>query len=137
MGPGANLSGAVVFVRDLARSEAFYRELFDLQVETSSSEAVLLWAANGERLALRGLSKAPHVSGGTGVQTLVWTADSLADLDHYEEVLRRHDTFVSRGVEDGWDVLDGRDPDGLKLILLFPVSADSWRGSVPSRIYRY
>jgi catechol 2,3-dioxygenase-like lactoylglutathione lyase family enzyme len=137
MGTGAGLSGAIVVVRDLATSEAFYRELLDLEVEASSGEAVLLVASSGDRLALRGLSKAPHVSGGVGVRSLVWTAESAADLDRCEQVLRRHDAFVSRSAEDGWDVLDGRDPDGVKVILVFPFGEDSWRGSMPSRVYGY
>ncbi len=137
MGTGAGLSGAVVVVHELAASEAFYRELLHLEVEASSGEAVLLVASNGDRLALRGLSKAPHVSGGVGVRSLVWTAESAADLDRCEQVLRSHDGFISRSADDGWDVLDGRDPDGVNVILVFPLGGDSWRGSMPSRVYRY
>jgi catechol 2,3-dioxygenase-like lactoylglutathione lyase family enzyme len=76
MSSGAGISGAVVVVRDLDRSEAFYRELLELDVEASSAEAVLLSSRGGDRLVLRRLSAAPHVSGGIGVLFVVWTADT-------------------------------------------------------------
>jgi hypothetical protein len=54
-----------------------------------------------------------------------------------EEVLRSRDALVSRSVDGGWDVLDGLDPDGVKVILVCPVGGDSSRASMPWRVYRY
>jgi catechol 2,3-dioxygenase-like lactoylglutathione lyase family enzyme len=137
MANGARLSGAAVAVRDLARSTDFYRELFDLQVDASSAQAVLLSARGGDRLALRVLSGAPHVGGGIGVLFLVWTAESPLELDRCEAVLRSRGAFVSRSVESGWDVVAGRDPDDLRVILVFSVAGGAEWSVVPSRIYEY
>ena len=131
------LLGAVVIVRDLARSESFYRELLELHVETSSTEAVLLSTRGGDRLVLHALGKAPHVAGGIGVLFLVWTTETAADLARCEKILRTHDAFVSRSVDDGWDVLEGRDPDDIRIIVVFPPASDPTRTSLPVRIYNY
>ena len=136
-GGGPGLSGAVVVVRDLARSEGFYRELLDLRVGASSDQAVLLTARTGDRLVLRSLSRAPHIWGGIGVLFLVWTAESVDDLDRCETVLRSRDAFVSRSAEEGWEVLEGRDPDNVRVIVVFPVGAESERTTLPSGIFEY
>ena len=137
MGTGARLSGAVVVVRDLARSEGFYRELLELRVDASSAEAVLLSAPTGDRLALRALGRAQHLSAGIGVQCLVWTAESLDDLARCEEVLRERGTFSSSSVDHGVTVVEGRDPDGIRVIVVSPVAPGSHRTSLPSGIYAY
>jgi catechol 2,3-dioxygenase-like lactoylglutathione lyase family enzyme len=137
MGGGSRLSGAVVVVRDLVQSEQFYRELLDLRVASSSAEAVLLSARTGDRLILRALPNAPHVAGGIGVHFLVWTAQDAHDLDRCEELLRARGAFVSRWLDDGWHVLEGRDPNNLRVIVVFPGGGEVERTSLPSRIYQY
>jgi catechol-2,3-dioxygenase len=127
----------VVVVRDLGRSEAFYRELLELDVEASSAEAVLLSSRGGDRLVLRRLSAAPHVTGGIGVLFVVWTADTAADLDRAENVLRSRGTFVSRSADDGWDVLEGHDPDNIRVVVVRPLASGSKRTSLPARVYNY
>jgi catechol 2,3-dioxygenase-like lactoylglutathione lyase family enzyme len=137
MAGGVRLFSAVVVVRDLARSEAFYRELLDLRVDVTTAEAVLLSAESGDHLVLRALSRAPHVSAAIGVLFVVWRVESADELDRVEGVLRRHDTYVSRSVEDGWDVLEGRDPDASRVVVVFRVDPDVPRESLPARIYQY
>ena len=137
MGTGARLTGAVVVVRDLARSEVFYRELLGLRVEASSAEAVLLSAPSGDRLALRALGRATHLSVGIGVQCLVWTAESLDDLERCEEVLRTRNAFLSSSVDHGVKVVEGRDPDDIRVIVVFPVVPGLHRTTLPSGIYAY
>ncbi|HZR94203.1 MAG TPA: VOC family protein [Gaiellaceae bacterium] len=135
---GAGLFGAVVVVRDLARSEEFYREVLDLRVEASSPEAVLLSGRSGDHLALRMRSSASHVSAGIGVLFLVWQAETLHELDRCEDVLRGRHAFVSRSGDDhGWQVLEGRDPDDIRVIVVVPTGDESERTSVPSRVYDY
>jgi catechol-2,3-dioxygenase len=137
MASGARISGAVVVVRDLGRSEAFYRELLELDVEASSAEAVLLSSRGGDRLVLRRLSAAPHVSGGIGVLFVVWTADTATDLDRAEDVLRSREAFVSRSEDEGWDVLEGHDPDNIRVVVVIPFASGSKKTSLPARVYNY
>ena len=98
---------------------------------------MLLSAPSGDRLALRALGRAPHLSAGIGVQCLVWTAESLDDLDRCENVLRARDAFVSGSVDQGVKVVEGRDPDDIRVIVVFPVDPDSPGTSLPSGIYAY
>ena len=65
---GPRLSAAVVFVRELARSEDFYRELLEFEREIASSEAVLLAGPAGDHLVLRGIEREPRPLGGGGVE---------------------------------------------------------------------
>jgi catechol 2,3-dioxygenase-like lactoylglutathione lyase family enzyme len=137
MASGAGLLGAVVVVRDLARSEAFYRDVLDLHVDDSSVDAVLLSARAGDHLVLRALSDAPHVLGGIGPLFLVWMVESAHDLDRAEEALRSRDALVSRSVEHGWEVVEGRDPDEVRIVVVFPVSRDAAKAVLPPRVYTY
>jgi len=126
-----------VVVRDLEVSELFYRELLNLRAHLASAQAVLLVAPTGDRLALRELANAPHFAGAVGVRFLVWTVESADDLDRCERVLVAHGALVSRAVEDGWNLLEGRDPDGTRVVLVFPVPGATDRTTLPSRIYQY
>jgi catechol-2,3-dioxygenase len=137
MSSGAGISGVVVVVRDLDRSEAFYRELLELDVEASSAEAVLLSRRGRDRLVLRRLSTAPHVSGGISVLFMVWTADTAADLDRAEDVLRSREAFVSRSEDEGWDVLEGHDPDNIRVVVVIALASGSKRTSLPAHVYTY
>jgi len=134
---GTGLFGAVVVVRDLARSERFYRELLELRVDVSSTDAVLLSAPTGDRLILRALSDAPHVSGAIGPLILVWTVDSASDLDRAAGVLRSGGALVSRSAEHGWEILEGRDPDDIRVIVIFRADPSVAVSSLPPRVYEY
>jgi catechol 2,3-dioxygenase-like lactoylglutathione lyase family enzyme len=133
----SGLLGAVVVVRDLARSEAFYREVLDLDVDASAVDAVLLSAPTGDHLVLRALSDAPHVSGGIGPLFLVWAVESADELDRAEEALRSRDALVSRSMEQGWEVVEGRDPDEVRVVVVFAVSRETAKASLPPRVYAY
>jgi hypothetical protein len=65
---------------------------------------------------------------------VVWTADAVADLGRAEEVLRSREAFVSRSVDDGWDVLEGHDPDNIRAVVI-PSAPGSERTSLPARVY--
>ena len=71
------------------------------------------------------------------MQCLVWTAESLDDLARCEEVLRERGTFSSSSVDHGVRVVEGRDPDDIRVIVVSPVAPGSDRTSLPSGIYAY
>ena len=127
----------MVVVHRLDRSVAFYRELLDLDVGAASGEAVLLSSRRGDRLVLRELGAAPHVSAGIGVLFLIWSVQSAADLDRAEAVLRAREAFASRSVDEGWDVLEGHDPDNIRVVVACPPVSGSQRTSLPARVYGY
>ncbi len=137
MSEGLRLSAAVVFVRELARSEDFYRDLLELNTEIASPQAVLLAGPDGDHLVLRVLARAPHLLGGIGVQYLIWTARDAADLQRCENVLKARDVFVSTTQEQGATVVEGHDPDDIPVLLVYPPSASVSMTALPTRILEY
>jgi catechol-2,3-dioxygenase len=81
------LSGAVSFVRDLPRSQDFYQQLLELEIQVTEADAVLLVGADGDLLALRELTSAVRVAPAVGVQYLCWTARDREDLGRARKVL--------------------------------------------------
>jgi catechol 2,3-dioxygenase-like lactoylglutathione lyase family enzyme len=130
------LSAAIVFVRDLARSRDFYEAVLGLQVEAFSAEAVVLIANTGDRVILRALAKAPRPSGSIGVQYLVWAAPEADELSRFEAALKEGDAFVGSRVEQGVSVVEGRDPDGITLIVCHPSTPPEML-RLPTRVYAY
>ena len=136
-GAGPRLSAAVIFVRELARSVDFYRDLLALDTEIASPEAVLLASPAGDHLVLRALARAPRLLGGIGVHYLVWTARDAGDLVRCENVLKARDAFVSTTQDQGVTVVEGHDPDDLPVLLVYPPSSSVSMSALPSRILSY
>jgi catechol 2,3-dioxygenase-like lactoylglutathione lyase family enzyme len=69
---GVQLSAAVMFVRDLARSVRFYTEVLGLPVVDHSTTAALLGPAGGPQLVLRAFGEnAAHPLAGRAVPGVV------------------------------------------------------------------
>jgi len=134
---GPRLTAAIVFVRELARSESFYRDLLELKVEMTSAEAVLLSTAAGDHLILRALARAPRPFGAIGVQYLVWTARDGDDLERCERILKDRKSLVSTTIDHGIKVVEGRDPDDIPVIVIYPPGPSPDMTSLPSRVYAY
>jgi hypothetical protein len=137
MAEGMSLSGAVIFVRELHRSEDFYRQLFELDVEIAEPESVLLLGPSGDHLFLRARGEAGRMPGGVGVQYLIWTARDAADLDRCEEVLKARGAFRSTTIEHGITVVEGHDPDNIPVLVTYPAGPGVGMTSVPTRLYAY
>jgi catechol-2,3-dioxygenase len=131
------LSTAIVFVRELARSRDFYRDLLQLEVEIASSEAIMLASTAGDRLVLRARPRAPKLSGGIGIQYLAWTARDANDLERCRKSLQARGALVSTGTEHGINVVEGQDPDGIPVIVVYPPGPPPAMTELPTRIYRY
>jgi catechol-2,3-dioxygenase len=131
------LTAAVVHVRDLQQSTDFYREILLLEVEVTSDDAALLTAPGGDHLVLRALPGANRAFGVVGVQFLVWTARDSDDLDRCERELKARDAFVSRSSEQGASVVEGRDPDGVPIVVVYPARPGIGMTAVPARTYGY
>jgi catechol-2,3-dioxygenase len=138
MAEGIRLTAAVIFVRDLDTSVAFYRELLDLEVVDSSSTATLLESADGSQLALRASGdNATQALGSIGVQYLAWSTASRADLDRRAEILRRHSAYRETRTDQDIAVVEGRDPDDLTVMIVYAADDRPPMRKLPARIYAW
>jgi len=131
------LSAAVVFVHELERSAEFYRDVLKLETEVAAEGAVVLTTPAGDHVVLRALPMAQRLTGNVGVQYLIWTARDADDLARVEEALKARGAFVSATAEQGIKVVEGRDPDNVPLLVIFPPSPAAGLTAVPARIYGY
>jgi catechol 2,3-dioxygenase-like lactoylglutathione lyase family enzyme len=135
-GESMRLAGAVIFVRDLQRSQRFYQELLELEVQVTEPEAVLLSGAEGDHLALRALAGAGRLARSVGVQYLMWTARDLEDLGRARQVLEGWGA-VSTRAQDGLEVVEGLDPDRTVIILVYPAVPSFGAVTLPGRLFAY
>jgi len=138
MAEGIRLRSAVIFVRNLDKSIPFYRELLDLEVVDTSPTAALLGSADGSQLALRAFGdNAPRALGSIGVQYLVWSTGSRADLDLRADILRRHSAYRETRTDQDIAVVEGHDPDDLPIMIVYAGPARAPMHELPARIYAW
>ncbi len=108
--------GALLNVRSLERSVAFYTEVLGLKVQLRDEQVAILAGAQEPvavlvlRSALRGGEhRGPDA---VGTRALLWSVSSMALLDAIEERLRAHGGLTSRTDRDNnTTVVAGQDPD--------------------------
>ncbi len=132
----ARVTSSVIFVRDIDRSVHFYRDVFACEVTIQKPEAALLLAPGGFQIYLIGRSaRTPHPLGGIGPQYLIWAVDSAEDLQELERTLRRDgrvsQTFTSGGVT----FVEGRDPDGIRILMAHPGPDELPRSVIGAPLY--
>jgi catechol 2,3-dioxygenase-like lactoylglutathione lyase family enzyme len=138
MTDGARLASAVMFVRDLERSVRFYSELLGLAVTDHSTTAALLTSPAGSQLILRAMGgHGGHALGGIGVQYLVWAAPSRDDLGRCEQVLKKHAVYRETRVTDHATAVEGRDPDDIMVLIVWPGPDQIPLRELPVRIYSW
>lgn len=138
MAHGARLASVVMFVRDLDRSISFYRELLALDVADRSPTAALLVSPEGSQLVLRAMGQmAVHPLGGTGVQYVVWTAGGEQDLHRCERVLKEHSAHSGTRRSQGITVVEGRDPDDVVVLVIYPGPDEVPLRQLPAWIYAW
>jgi catechol 2,3-dioxygenase-like lactoylglutathione lyase family enzyme len=137
MAKGVRLIAAVIFVRDLQRSEDFYAPLLELEVEFKEPEGSLLGGTDGGRVMLREQPKAVRVASGIGVQYLIWDVSNPEELDRCENLLKSWGAHVATEVVDGVKLVEGHDPDGLVVLLSYPVAPRAKMTKLPERLYAY
>jgi catechol-2,3-dioxygenase len=131
------LTGAVICVRDRDRAVEFYSQLLDLEPALQTPEAVVLARENRDHVVLRVLQHATHVSPSVGVEFLVWTATSRAELDRCVRTLEALDAHVATWNEGDLTVVEGRDPDSTPVLVTFPAATGPGWTSIPNRVFRY
>lgn len=132
--PITRLNHAVLFVRDLEGSVAFYRDVLGFTVvpmAPTGMNATFLQApgsTNDHDLGLFevGESAAPSTAGrgAVGLYHLAWEVDTLAELERLAGVLRDAGALVGTADHGTTKSLYGRDPDGLEFEIAWIVPAD-------------
>ena len=125
-----------MFVQDLDRSVAFYRELLDLEISDRSPTACLLTSASGSQLILRAMGGgAVHSLGGVGVQYVIWTAADEEDLDRCERMLKKLSAHRETRIGGPVKAVEGRDPDDIVVMIIYPGPNEAPLHELPVRIY--
>lgn len=113
------LNHAVLYVRDVGRSVAFYRDVLGFQVVHERPTAAFLRAAesdNDHDLGLFGVRGNAQHSGGTavGLYHLAWSVNTLPELAAFAKKLTAAGALVGSSDHTVSKSLYGKDPDGLE-----------------------
>jgi CBS domain-containing protein/catechol 2,3-dioxygenase-like lactoylglutathione lyase family enzyme len=131
------LASVVLSVSDVNRSLDFYQPLLRYTVVTRTDDAALLTGPDGSQLYLRRVGRGPEPRGGTAaLDSAVWTAGGSVDLDRCMEFLTDRRAFINRTNSDGIDVVEGRDPDGLPVLITYPGPDQAPRHVIARRVYQ-
>ena len=130
------LAAAVVFVSDLAGSLSFYQPLLRYPITVRDADAALLTGPNGSQLYLRQAGDRSMRRDGFGVQRVAWTAGDADDLDRCSDLLKERGAYVSRDTTEGITLLEGRDPDGIPVIIVYPGAEHAPRHLIHTRIHQ-
>src|SRR5262245_29882004 len=122
--PIQRLNHAVLYVRDVARSVAFYREALGFQVIDGGDAfpgAAFLRAggsSNDHDLGLFQIGAQAGPSGAgrstVGLYHLAWEVDTLAELQRIEATLIELDSLVGASDHSTTKALYAKDPDGIE-----------------------
>lgn len=126
------MNHAVLYVRDIARTVAFYREVLDFEVKLEiSGQAAFLQAPashNDHDLGLFqvGPNAGPSGAGRTtvGLYHLAWEVDTLDELERLAQRLREAGALAGASDHGTTKALYAHDPDGLEFEVCWLVPAD-------------
>jgi catechol-2,3-dioxygenase len=126
------LNHAVLYVRNVARSVDFYRDVLGFEVVTRMADrAAFLRAAdstNDHDLGLFGIGEGAGASGAgrqtVGLYHLAWEVDTLADLQRLAGQLRAAGALSGASDHSTTKSLYGQDPDGLEFEIAWIVPAE-------------
>jgi catechol-2,3-dioxygenase len=130
--PVQRLNHAVLYVRDLDRSVAFYTEVLGFRVVNGiPGQAAFLQAegsTNDHDLALFaiGYGASDSTAGRTtvGLYHIAWEVDTLSELARLGKRLAERSALVGASDHGATKALYGRDPDGLEFEVCWLVPAD-------------
>ena len=126
------LNHAVLYVRNVKRTTAFYREFLDFRVvHEIPGQAAFLQAPrsrNDHDLGLfqvsAGAASSTAGRGAVGLYHLAWEVDTLDELGRIEAVLRNAGALLGASDHGTTKALYAQDPDGLEFEVSWLVPAD-------------
>jgi len=129
--PIQRLNHAVLYVRDVARSVAFYTEALGFRVVMEMPrQAAFLQAAgstNDHDLGLFAIGEGAGASTAgrstVGLYHLAWEVDTLAELQRIRDVLTEHGALVGASDHGSTKALYAKDPDGIEFEVSWLVPA--------------
>jgi catechol-2,3-dioxygenase len=128
--PVTRLNHAVLYVRNVERSVAFYRDVLDFRVVNAFPGAAFLQAAastNDHDLGLFEIgAQAGDTSAGrstVGLYHLAWEVDTLNELERIERVLADAGSLVGASDHGTTKALYAKDPDGIEFEVSWLVPA--------------
>ena len=125
------LNHAVLYVHDVERSVAFYRDVLGFRVIDDMAGlpgAAFLQApgsTNDHDLGLFQTGGNPAPRGSTGLYHLAWEVDTLQDLDDLAAKLTAAGALVGASDHSTTKSLYGQDPDGIEFEIAWIVPADA------------
>jgi len=129
--PVKRLNHAVLYVRNVERSVAFYQEMLEFQVVAQFPGAAFLQLAgshNDHDLGLFevGSNAGPSMAGkgSVGLYHLAWEVDTLAELAAIAQRLQRSGALVGASDHSTTKALYAHDPDGIEFEVSWLVPAD-------------
>jgi hypothetical protein len=76
-----------------------------------------------------------HALGGVGVQYVIWAAADEEDLDRSERVLKELSAHRDSRADEGVRAVEGRDPDDIVVMIIYPGPDRLPVHKLPVRIY--
>ena len=130
--PVQGLNHAVLYVRDLDRSVAFYTRVFQFQEIARLGNAMAFLRASGSNnhhdlgLAAVGPDAPRPPRGSTGLYHLAWQVTRIEDLATAQKVLSAEGAIVGASDHGATKSVYGRDPDGNEFEIMWPVPREEW-----------
>ncbi|PPK69830.1 VOC family protein [Actinokineospora auranticolor] len=123
------LNHAVLYVRDVERSVAFYRDVLGFQLVTGFPGAAFLRAADSDNdhdlgLFQVGLDASGPQQGAVGLYHLAWSVQTLAELAEFKRVLVAAGSLVGASDHGVSKSLYAKDPDGVEFEVSWFVPRD-------------
>ena len=127
------LNHAVLFVADLDRAEAFYRDVFAMEVvarEPRANAAFLRLPRSGNHhdLGLFGVGTAGGQKrrGAIGLYHLAWQLDTIDELVDARQSLLDAGAYTGESSHGATKSIYGADPDGNEFEIMWMLPRDEW-----------
>ena len=126
------LNHAVLRVRDLDRSLAFYADVLGLELIARMGNAMAFMRAPGSEnhhdlgLARVGPNAPPPNEQGVGLYHLAWEVDEIESLREARDALERTGTLSGASDHGATKSIYGYDPDGNEFEVMWMVPREHW-----------
>jgi len=127
------LNHAVLFVADAGRSEAFYTEVFGMQVVAREPRANAVFlrlprSGNHHDLGLFGVGDAggPRRRGAVGLYHLAWQLDTIDELADARQALLDAGAYTGESSHGATKSVYGADPDGNEFEIMWMLPRAEW-----------